>query len=241
MIDDGLAGLFQPPPLGPAQPAGIRQGIVKDWNQITAANTINVGGAVFTDLPILASSAEVMLMAPGDTVLLMVVGQGEVATMYIVGRVTLPGTAQAATALNMIGMVVDEELNQHSTTSTSWVNLTGGPEVTVYVRPSGRVLVFFAAQIGWAIGAAGAVGGKVAVDVSGANTYAATGTANTNQQIRAQIEAGGATTNTGIFGTGSIKTWTGLNPGDTTFKLRYMSTYGQSVDFDNRILVVIPL
>lgn len=241
MADDELDPSFEEDPSRAALPVAFRQGTVLSWNQIDATNTVLVGRSTFTNMPILASSAEVMLMVPGDTVGIQVVGTGASAQMYIIGRITAPGTAQAATALNMIGMQYGEVLTQHSTTSTSWTDLTGGPSVTVYIRPSGRVQVFFAAQIGWAISASGAVGGKVAIDVSGANTFSATGTANTNQQIRAQIEAGGATTNTGIFGTGSIKVWTGLSPGNTTFKLRYLSTYGQSVDFDNRILVVIPL
>jgi len=240
-MPDELDPLFEGDPSRAAQPVAFRQGTVIAWNQIDATNTIQVGRSQFTNMPILASSAEVMLMVPGDTVGIQVVGTGASAQMYIIGRITSPGTAQAATALNMIGAQVGEALSQLSTTSTSWVDLSGGPSVTVTVRPSGRVLVLFSCQIGWLIAASGAVGGGCAVDVSGANTISASGTAETNQQVRAQIEEGGATSNTGIFGAGSMRLFQGLNPGATTFKLRYKSRYGQSIDFDNRIICAIPL
>jgi hypothetical protein len=241
-MDDGLDPLFDGDPARAAQPAYVRQGTVLAWDQIDATNTIKVGSSAFTNLPILASSAEVMLMVPGDTVLLQVVGKGAAAQMYIIGRVTVPGTAQAATALNMIGMETDEVLTQQATTSTNWTDLsTVGPQVTITVRPSGRVLVLYSGQIGWAIAAAGSVGGRMGIDVSGANTMALTGTVATDRWLRAQIEAGGATTNTGIFGVGGSKMFEGLAPGSTTFKIKYRSSFGQSIDFDNRTIVAIPL
>ncbi|MBQ0900480.1 hypothetical protein [Micromonospora sp. U21] len=159
------------------------------------------------------------------------------ATVYVVEGEKVPGTPEAASALSAIDTVTGEQLAQHSTTSTSYVDLDGGPSVTVDVRPSGRVLLIFSAQIGWSVLAPGAVSGDAGIDISGANTLPPSG----DRRIRAHIEAGGAPSNVGIFGVGSQKMLTGLNPGATTFTMRYRSNFGQQVDFDNRVITAVLL
>ncbi|MEV6366217.1 hypothetical protein AB0L86_04905 [Micromonospora musae] len=229
-------------PLLAAQPAtgtGFRQGVIRSWNAATAENTVEVDGVLLSDLPVLNTS-EALLLAPGDVVGILTTG-GAAGSWAILGRLTVPGTAAAASALSAIGTHAAEAITQRSTTSTSWVDLADGPSVTVDVRPSGRVLLSFAAQIGWAVIAPGAVSGMAGIAISGANSRPLTGTADTDMKVRAHIEAGGQTTNVGVFAVGSQKLLTGLNPGETTFTMRYMSVYGSRIDFDNRALSVVLL
>lgn len=226
------------PLLGQQPTAGVsyRQGIIRAWDPTTAANTVEVAGALIDDLPILNTN-EALLLQPGDVVGILASG----ASWAILGRLTVPGTAAASSALSAIDTITGEQLTQHSTNSTSWVTLTGGPTVTVNVRPSGRVLLLFSAQIGWANPAPGAVNGDAGIAISGANSRPLTGTTPTDLRIRAHLEIGGATTSTGIFGVGSQKMLTGLNPGDTTFTMRFKSSFGQTIDFDNRVITAILL
>ena len=233
---DDLAPLFPQPP---AAGVGYRQGIVRAWNPTNATNTVEVDGIEVQNLPVLNTN-EALLLQPGDVVGILTIGQSA-SSWAILGRLTIPGTPQAATALAAIGTVAAEELDQHSTTSTTWVDLTGGPSVTVNVRPSGRVLLLFTAQIGWAGAGAGAVSGMAGVDISGANSRPLTDLADTDIKIRAHIEVPGAPSTVAVFAVGSQKLLTGLNPGPTTFKLRYRSVYGQQIDFDNRAISVVLL
>ncbi|MBQ0982238.1 hypothetical protein [Micromonospora sp. M61] len=109
------------------------------------------------------------------------------------------------------------------------------------MRPSGRVLVIYNAQIDWAVGTGVPAGGEAGIDVSGANTLSLIGTTATDRRIRAYIQSGGASTNVGIFGLGSHTMFRNLNPGATTFKLRYRSLSGHPIDFDNRATTAILL
>lgn len=140
----------------------------------------------------------------------------------------------------VFGFAIGEALSQQSTASTNWTDLTGNPSVTINVGSTGKVLVLFSAQIGWLIGAPGSVGGYAGVDVSGATSLPLSGATESDRQLRVQAEFGGATTSTMLVGAGSMKFFTGLNPGSTTFKLRYRSRFGQQIDFDNRIICAIP-
>ncbi|MBQ0982237.1 hypothetical protein [Micromonospora sp. M61] len=44
---------------------------------------------------------------------------GSAASWAVLGRLTVPGTAAAASALNAIDTITGEQPNQHSTTSTT--------------------------------------------------------------------------------------------------------------------------
>lgn len=90
MRSDDLAPLLMPPP----QPGlSFRQGTVVTFNQDTGANTISVGGATLTDVPMLNSGEAVALKA-GHIVALLTWKS----SWWILGRVTLPGSDQFASA-----------------------------------------------------------------------------------------------------------------------------------------------
>lgn len=118
---------------------------------------------------------------------------------------------------------------EESTTSTTYVDLTTtGPQVTVDVGASGKVLVMAGARI--RSGTADQ-GGFASVALSGGNTSAATddravglraGVANQSQ--RASF----------------VEMMEGLAAGSTTFTVRYRSTT-DTASFANRELVVVPL
>ena len=67
----------------PATGAGYRQGVVLAWDPTTAANTIDVGGALINNVPVLNTS-ESLLLQPGDVVGLLTAG----ASWCVLGRLT---------------------------------------------------------------------------------------------------------------------------------------------------------
>jgi hypothetical protein len=81
---DDLTDLFAEPPASPAQPVEYRQGIVTVWDAGTAANTVQVGGAVFDNLPVLTAS--VAHIAEGSVVALVTAGP----SWMILGPITDP-------------------------------------------------------------------------------------------------------------------------------------------------------
>lgn len=215
----------------PAQGVGYRQGIIKSWNSVTAENTVEVDGAVLTNLPILNTS-EALLLQPGDVVGVLAVGE----SWAILGRLTVPGTAAAASSLSLIGrqIVIDRVPTQDSTTTgTSWVHL-GGPKVTATIRQSGRALVFVSAQIGWVdLTASGAMGGSAALSVDGQPPQEP-------DRVSAYIQPVGTSSHVMIVQAANFVLVEGLTPGPHTFELVYRSyTHGKQADFDNRVLAVL--
>lgn len=228
-----LAPFFVQPP---AAGTGYRQGVVQTWNPATAENTVVVSGQLFTNLPILNTS-EALLLAPGDVVGILTSG-GPVASWAILGRLTIPGTEAAASALEAFSNPIRAGVvtTQQSTASTSYVDLgTVGPQVTVTIGRSGKCLVILSSQMGYAT--ATATGGcKASFVASGANTIGTSGQRSINMG-----------TNTGAAGTyrvdqfGATFYLDGLNPGVTTFTMKYGAQNGVTADFSDRILVVMPL
>lgn len=82
--DVDLADLFAAPPAAPAQPVEYRQGLVTAWDAGTAANTVQVGGATFTNVPVLTAS--VAHIAEGSIVGLITAGP----SWMILGPITDP-------------------------------------------------------------------------------------------------------------------------------------------------------
>jgi hypothetical protein len=82
-----LADLFGPGPAPAAQPVAFRQGLLLSINAVTLANTVQVGGTVLTNLPLLGGEAS--LLAAGDVVGVAVVG-GDAKTFYIIGQIVKP-------------------------------------------------------------------------------------------------------------------------------------------------------
>jgi hypothetical protein len=86
VINDDIGGLFAPPPDGPAQPAVFRQAMLVEFNPDDGSNTVGIGPARLTNLPMLVTGAEIGLEA-GDNILVMYLGN----TPMIVGKITSVG------------------------------------------------------------------------------------------------------------------------------------------------------
>lgn len=244
---DDVAGLFLAPPPGPAQAMAYRQGTIITFDPATLANTVDVGGTVLTDLPLLGVG-EATLLTPGSVVGLMVIGGGA-KSLAIIGRLVRPNTADATDAIGLFNSLIyaDSVAVQESRTADTFGDLTTpGPSVSVTVRPSGRLLVVITSQLQFIESAAGGVaqrGGFVGVDLAGANTIDASTAADTvlgamNLAVAAtglgSVVLQGSYTAAGIF--------EGLTEGVTVVTMKYASQYsGEQMDFGRRNLIVITL
>ncbi|MGH3095558.1 MAG: hypothetical protein ACRDMV_06105, partial [Streptosporangiales bacterium] len=129
--------------LGQKNHLGMRQGVVKSWDSSTGHNTVDVGGTVMDDLPVLASTGTVLLAA-GDVVGLLRYRS----TYFVLGRIGVAG--EGALAIRAASVTADE-----MTTSATFTDLpTPGPTLTdVYIGSSRRCLVFMSVEISVAAGA----------------------------------------------------------------------------------------
>lgn len=221
----------------PRQAVGFRQGKVVAWNRITAENTVDVGGAQLSDVPIL-NTTEASQLAAGDTVALLTFGS----TWWILGRVTIPGTPQAASALAAVFSRITAARDDTSGTRNDedFGDLTGssvGPSVTVQISDSGRALVFWSVDVGQSVEWRSRVTGGTSVAVSGATTLAASGAYSFGPNVTSlEVELAG-----GLQGA-MMHLFTGLNPGSNTFTLKYR-TIGEpgDVSFADREIAVLPM
>jgi hypothetical protein len=88
-VSDDLAPLFDPEAPG----VRMRQGLLTDFNASTGGNSVLVGGATLTNVPML-NTGEAIALKAGHVVVLL--GQG--ASWFIIGRVTPVGDANFAAA-----------------------------------------------------------------------------------------------------------------------------------------------
>lgn len=132
---------------------------------------------------------------------------------------SVPNGAIDANMVN-IGSDGSEVTAFQATSSSTYTDLaTVGPEVTIDVPASGRVLVMWAAQIA-------AANGEIGLALSGANTASA--------DLDNQMFSAGNSS----FAT--FKLIEGLTPGATTFRMKY-KTDGTSKSFGRRKIAVIPI
>lgn len=87
---DDLVGLLGEPP---APAVGFRQGLVTAWNANTGANTIQVGGSLLVNVPIL-NTGEAIALKAGHVVGLLTAG----GSWFILGRITPSGDPNFAGA-----------------------------------------------------------------------------------------------------------------------------------------------
>ncbi|MGW3619491.1 hypothetical protein [Micromonospora arida] len=210
---DDLTPLLIPQP-GPG--LGFRQGVVTAWNPLTAENTIEVAGATLTNVPILNTN-EAVLLSPGAVVGLMTSGP----SWFILGRVTVPGTPDAASALRMVSsrLIASSNLAQGTLTApvASYTDLSGGgagPSVSATISSSGKALVLFGVEIAWGAPVVQGIGGYASVAVSGATTIAASASWGVGHDCVAVEEAE-------TFTAGKFHVFEGLNPGQHTFTMKY--------------------
>jgi hypothetical protein len=88
-----IASLFGPDPEGMGIPPKIVQGQIVTFDTATGHNTVSVMGATLTDVPMLATGAEILYTA-GDPVMLLVIGN----TYSLLGKVVSAGSTRYAGA-----------------------------------------------------------------------------------------------------------------------------------------------
>jgi hypothetical protein len=235
MPGDDLVPLLIP---SNAPTVGFRQGVVLAWNQDTAENTVQVAGSILTDLPILNTS-EAQLLEPGAVVGIMTAGS----SWFVMGRITVPGTADAASALSLVSRRIQasSDTAQGTRSATTYGDLTGaavGPAVTLTVSSSGKALAFWSADHGETGGWETDVQDGVSVAVSGATTVAASASFAIGHRLTAQSATGSFSYGTQTTG---MHLFTGLNAGVHTFTLEYRSGTGQTIQFRERELAVFAL
>lgn len=120
-----LAGLFAPP----AESESYRQGVIQAFNPSTGANSVKVGGATLTNLPILVSG-DTVNYAENDVVILM----RYQSSWAILGRVVTAGSAELTAAAvdfyaghnsNLVVFTITSALQTRSSLTVptpSWAN-----------------------------------------------------------------------------------------------------------------------
>lgn len=243
MLGD-LSSLFGAPPAGSAQDVRYRQGVILTFDPVTLSNTVEVGGAVLTDLPLLGVSDATQLV-PGAVVGLVSIGErGKGQTLAILGRLVKPNTADAANAINLLSAKTQAtfDTSNTSTTSATYVDL-GGPSVSGVVGPSGRVLIFTGALI-TGVGENDGAGAlrdtaAMAVELSGTNNLAAN---DDWAYSKAFSFALAEVTVANIIGRDvAAHVFSGLAPGATTFRAMYHSHSSglRTADFADRIVIAM--
>lgn len=212
---------------------GYRQGIIVTFDPATLANTVQVDGQTFTNLPILGV-AEAVTLTPGSTVGIHTYR----GVWYIVGRIVTPGSSAATEAVSLLAnSFFSEQVDaEESTSSATFGDLaTVGPTVAgVRVGPSGRALVILTAAFVSAVGAPSAA--VMGFEVSGASTLAP------DETRAAYLLNGVLTPGEGIvLRDSAVVLVDGLNPGVHTFEAKYASTFGNAVSFGRRNVTVLAL
>lgn len=228
-------------PAGPAQAITYRQGTILTWDAVTLEHTVRIGGEggpTFSNLQVLGVGEATTIQA-GSVVGIMCVGS----MWAIIGRLVTPNTDEASDAVSLLSSrTASQTVNVHESTTTaaSWVDLTTpGPQVTINIGPSGRVILILSAKGGWDLtGADIGQGAFMSAELSGANVMGA------DTVWGAFIEAQHGSTTYSVISTtmASVYTFEGLTPGLTTFTAKYASGVGGlAADFNRRTITVIAL
>lgn len=192
----------------PQAPLGFHQGTVVSWDALAGTNTIRVLGENMNDLPSLIGS-EVGLIRKDDVVGVLRFQN----TYFVLGRIEGAGAAQRA--FGVASQRVTGPGSAVSTSSTSFVALTGGPSVKVYIGSSRRCRVDVSSYVNGhdAIAYAG-------FEVSGASTITPTN----RWSVAGGIYVPGVSNpDVWVNATRSINLSAadGLNEGENTFTMKY--------------------
>lgn len=241
-----LAGLFAAPAAKPSQDMRYRQGTVVTFNPVTLQNTVDVGGTILTDLPLLGVG-EATLLVPGSVVGIVSIGSTAAGsdTWAILGRLVVPNTAQASDAVSLLNartktaQILDDEL----TSSGTYTDLgTFGPSVDVMVGPSGRLSVTIGAIIGISCaGVADGRGGFMSYQVSlGGTAIGPVDDANCAALQTSYNSAPVGYTVLYYVATSRQSTLSGLTPGAVyTLTAKYKCTGAQAEFMDRSISVTV--
>jgi hypothetical protein len=130
-----------------APPLAFRQGVVVTWDQTTGENTVNVGGTVVANLPVLTTS-EVTSLAAGDVVGLLRSGP----QFFVLGRIDLASAGGGAINIGAAGAArgllgynfSSSALPSAGTTSTTYATTTLEKSVTPEANRLIKVSLFTA-------------------------------------------------------------------------------------------------
>ncbi|WP_146605704.1 hypothetical protein [Micromonospora craterilacus] len=228
---------------------GFRQGVVVEWNPDTAKNKIAVAGAVVEDLPIFNTS-EALLITPGAVVGILTAGR----TWFVLGRITIPGTPEAASALQMITTATDAVSSFIRVTSTypDYVSAPDGlgPTVPVRIGPNRRALIILSAQMQFAsdVGAAPPQyrNGRVGYRITQVSTGTVTAPPSDDRKLLMQTNGQENT----LFAASLVSVASGFMfpaAGEYTVEMMYSALNLGGADaagqiaFSSRMLAVIPL
>ncbi|WP_433460687.1 hypothetical protein [Micromonospora sp. CA-248212] len=209
------------PVLAPQPTTGLalRQGIVRAWNQTTAENTVEVSGVLVDNLPVLNTN-EAAQLAAGDVVSILAAGSA-VGSWAVLGRLTIPGTPEAASALRLVSSRIVAAVDNSTGTLTAptpvYTDLAGvsaGPSVTVNISSSGKALVMFGVETAWAGSVPDGLGAYASVAVSGATVISASPQWGVGHDVNPVNEAE-------TFTASKHHLFTGLTPGSNTFTMKY--------------------
>lgn len=110
MVNQDFVALLGKPDVG----VGFRQGTIVTWNTSTGENTISVAGGTLTNVPILNTGEAIALQA-GHTVGLLTFN----GSWFILGRITVPGDSDFASASVAFGGAGATATNFGITTSAA--------------------------------------------------------------------------------------------------------------------------
>jgi hypothetical protein len=242
---DDLTNLFAGAPLGPSQDVHYRQGVIVEWDPLDASNIVDVGGNQFVDLPIL-NTTEALLLQKGAVVAVLVIGHEGAKTFAILGRLTIPGSEDAASALALARTSSADVATAETTTSNTYTDLaTVGPTLEdVLIGPSGRCLVTVGSEIrGTAItGQATATGaGFMSYEITGATSVSPVDQNALQAWIRYNASPNSTLAIDIRVGASRTTLQSGLSPGLHTFQAKYRRNSDTTVTFVERNLTVIPL
>jgi hypothetical protein len=244
--------------------AGWADGIIRSFDQSTFENVVSVRGTDMLNL-LVASGPEALTYVPGDVVTISIwhSRSGRGTATYRIGnggRVIKPGTGAAARTVEFmrsaLGRATSEEvfadritsetaLGQVSTTSSTFVSLLGGPEVTAEIGATGRALVGLSTQISAQELAVPAntfsnLGGRYGFIVSGATTLPGS---NDRSVAMRFLHVAVSSVHSQVAATrmGSLILVEDLNPGTNTFTAQYaeIGNGAAAASFQDRNLTVI--
>lgn len=233
---DDLAPLFNGDDRGGT--LGYRQGVIVEWNPATAENKVRVGGTVMTNLAVFNTS-EIAVLAPGDTVSIAVVGSRGAKTYGILGRMLIPGTADAAKIIDTLrggaiasAFVEGDGWFTGERTAASDLPGSFGPQLTVTVGASGRLLVIGSATIDASNGVLAQMFAQIgSMPVAWAHQVA----------VSALIQENW---NDLTIGSAAVREFRNLPPGPVTLTAKYRAEFaaaGAITRFSARAIVAIPL
>lgn len=218
----------------PGQDARFRQGLIRTFDPITLRNTVDIGGTIFADLPLLGVAESASLVNNSVVGVLTVRGDRGMVTNFILGRIVTPNTPAAKDAISYLANSshVASVATQESTATATFGDLaTVGPVVPdVLIGTSGKAQVTLSAKI--ILTTVTSAPGKAYM---GFTISGATG-AGADSNAAVGIEGAQATT---LNGTRTILL-EGLTPGLQTFRAAYSMT-GGTANFAARTLGVLAL